>query len=255
MFDLQLRDMFKPDMTGLQVSMYQLTRLLSETSPALYKLLDRLEVDPSLYATPWFLTLFAANFPLGFVSRVIDLVFLDGKAAIIKIGMSLLLHSSNLLLESDSLEEVMTIIKTDLPNLPRESLEDVIRQAASLNVARQLKTYEVEYSVIQEELSLDESGQRDSYETLKTQIIALKKDKEEMLSRIARLENDLTEEKERTRDVRRELAEQRRIQEEKNIEETTLPPGEEEAKMKQMLEIMRSMANLPPELRDFLKKE
>ena len=43
--------------------------------------LVRLEADPSLYATPWFLTIFAAHFPLGFVSRVLDLVFLEGTAA------------------------------------------------------------------------------------------------------------------------------------------------------------------------------
>ena len=30
----------------MQVAMYQLTRLLAETIPPLYKLLDRLEVDP-----------------------------------------------------------------------------------------------------------------------------------------------------------------------------------------------------------------
>lgn len=39
----------------------------------------------SLYATPWFLTLFAAHFPLGFVSRVLDLIFIEGKSAIIKV--------------------------------------------------------------------------------------------------------------------------------------------------------------------------
>ena len=46
----------------------------------------RLEADPSLYATPWFLTIFAAHFPLGFVSRVLDLVFLeDTAAALVKV--------------------------------------------------------------------------------------------------------------------------------------------------------------------------
>ena len=32
------------------------------------------------YATPWFLTLFAAHFPLGFVARVLDLVFLEARS-------------------------------------------------------------------------------------------------------------------------------------------------------------------------------
>ena len=31
----------------------------------------------------------------------------------------------------------------ELPGLPQQSLEDVIKQASSLNVSRQLKTYEV----------------------------------------------------------------------------------------------------------------
>ena len=45
----------------------------------------------SLYGTPWFLTLFAASFPIGFVSRVLDLVFLEGKPAVIKVSPSLIL--------------------------------------------------------------------------------------------------------------------------------------------------------------------
>ena len=69
----------------VQVYMYQLTRLLAETQPTLYRQLDRLEVDPSLYSTPWFLTLFAAHFPLGFVTRVFDLLLLEGPHAIIKV--------------------------------------------------------------------------------------------------------------------------------------------------------------------------
>jgi len=198
MFNLNLRSMFKPDMTGLQVSMYQLTRLLSETSPALYKLLDRLGVDPSLYATPWLLTLFSAHFPLGFVVRVLDLMLIDGKSAIIKVGMCLLLHASSSLLECDSMEEVMNIFKNDLPSLPRESLEDVITQANSLNVSRQLKVYEVEYSVIQEEMSLNESGKGESYECLLKHNNNLKKEVVELKERISSLEAELKEEREKS---------------------------------------------------------
>ena len=52
-----------------------------------------------MYATPWFLTIFAANFPLGFVSRVLDIVFLEGTAAalvkVIMIDLRLLMFSSS----------------------------------------------------------------------------------------------------------------------------------------------------------------
>ena len=52
-----------------------------------------------------------------------------------------------------SLEELMTVLKVSLPSLEPSRLEDVIRQAASLNITRQLHTYEVEYQVLQEEQS------------------------------------------------------------------------------------------------------
>lgn len=153
MFSEGLRRQFNPDMSGLQVSMYQLTRLLAETHPKLYKQLDRLEVDPSLYATPWFLTLFAAHFPLGFVARVFDLIFLEGAAAIIKVGVCLMVECADKITACTSLEELMTVLKVSLPSLEPMRLEDVIRQAASLNITRQLHTYEVEYQVLQEEQS------------------------------------------------------------------------------------------------------
>lgn len=50
--------------------MYQLSRLLHDYHRDLYNHLEEHEIGPSLYAAPWFLTLFASQFPLNFVSRV-----------------------------------------------------------------------------------------------------------------------------------------------------------------------------------------
>lgn len=50
--------------------MYQLSRLLHDYHRDLYNHLEENEISPSLYAAPWFLTLFASQFPLGFVARV-----------------------------------------------------------------------------------------------------------------------------------------------------------------------------------------
>merc|ERR1712130_177316 len=125
MFSEGLRRQFNPDMSGLQVSMYQLTRLLAEAHPRLYKQLDKLEVDPSLYATPWFLTLFAAHFPLGFVARVFDLIFLEGAGAIIKVGVCLMVECEEQISACTSLEELMTVLKVSLPSLEPSRLEDV----------------------------------------------------------------------------------------------------------------------------------
>jgi len=127
-------------------------RLLAETSPSVYRHLDRLEADPSLYATPWFLTIFAANFPLGFVARVMDLIILEASLApVIKIAVCLLLEVEPNIAAAHNLEELMIVMKEKLPNLSCDRLEDVIRQAGSLNINRQLNVYEIEFSVLQEE--------------------------------------------------------------------------------------------------------
>lgn len=55
---------------SLQIQMYQLSRLLHDYHRDLYDHLEEHEIGPSLYAAPWFLTVFASQFPLGFVARV-----------------------------------------------------------------------------------------------------------------------------------------------------------------------------------------
>jgi len=50
--------------------MYQLSRLLHDHHKDLYDHFEVNEVAPTLYAAPWFLTIFASQFPIGFVARV-----------------------------------------------------------------------------------------------------------------------------------------------------------------------------------------
>lgn len=70
MFRRGLRKQYLPDMVALQIQLYQLSRLLHDQLPELYELFDLYEVAPTLYAAPWLLTVFASQFPLGFVARV-----------------------------------------------------------------------------------------------------------------------------------------------------------------------------------------
>lgn len=55
---------------AFQLQLYQLCRILNDLHPDLYNRLDEEDVGPALYAAPWFLTLFASQFPLSFVSRL-----------------------------------------------------------------------------------------------------------------------------------------------------------------------------------------
>lgn len=64
------------DTLSRQIQMYQLSRLLHDYHRELYNHLEEHEICPSLYAAPWFLTLFASQFPLSFVSRIFGMVYL-----------------------------------------------------------------------------------------------------------------------------------------------------------------------------------
>lgn len=94
-----LRDMFVLDMPGLHLHLYQFERLLEDLEPALYCHLHRRAVPPQLYATQWFLTLFAYRFPLQLVLRVHDLVLSEGlEGAILKFGIVLMRKNAQALL-------------------------------------------------------------------------------------------------------------------------------------------------------------
>ena len=70
MMDLGMRRQYLPDMAALQVQLYQMARLLRDLHRDLYEHMEENDISPALYAAPWFLTLFASQFPLGFVVRV-----------------------------------------------------------------------------------------------------------------------------------------------------------------------------------------
>ncbi|XP_055290908.1 TBC1 domain family member 1 isoform X7 [Moschus berezovskii] len=152
MFDMGLRKQYRPDMIILQIQMYQLSRLLHDYHRDLYNHLEEHEIGPSLYAAPWFLTVFASQFPLGFVARVFDMIFLQGSEVIFKVALSLLGSHKPLILQHENLETIVDFIKTTLPNLGLVQMEKTISQVFETDISKQLQAYEVEYHVLQEEL-------------------------------------------------------------------------------------------------------
>nr|XP_043884455.1 TBC1 domain family member 1 isoform X2 [Solea senegalensis] len=152
MYDIGIRKQYRPDMFILQIQMYQLSRLLHDYHRDLYTHLEQQEIGPSLYATPWFLTAFASHFPLGFVARVFDMLFLQGSEVIFKVALSLLGSHKPLILQHDNLESIVDFIKTTLPNLGLVQMEKTINQVCEMDLSKQLQAYEVEYHVLQDEL-------------------------------------------------------------------------------------------------------
>ncbi|KAK6396131.1 hypothetical protein LTR65_010241 [Meristemomyces frigidus] len=106
-----VRSLFTADMAGLHLRLYQFERLLEDLEPALYCHLKRRHVGPQLYATQWFLTLFAYRFPLQLVLRVYDLIFSEGLTAILKFGIVLMQRNREALLEMKDMSQLTTFLK------------------------------------------------------------------------------------------------------------------------------------------------
>lgn len=107
-----LREMFIQDMPGLHLHLYQFERLLEDLEPALYCHLHRRGVAPQLYATQWFLTLFAYRFPLQLVLRIYDLILSEGlEGAILKFGMVLMQKNAETLLGMNDMSGLTNFLK------------------------------------------------------------------------------------------------------------------------------------------------
>ncbi|XP_007939689.1 TBC1 domain family member 4 [Orycteropus afer afer] len=152
MYDLGFRKQYRPDMMSLQIQMYQLSRLLHDYHRDLYNHLEENEISPSLYAAPWFLTLFASQFPLGFVARVFDIIFLQGTEVIFKVALSLLSSQEALIMECENFENIVEFLKNTLPDMNISEMEKIITQVFEMDISKQLHAYEVEYHVLQDEL-------------------------------------------------------------------------------------------------------
>ncbi|XP_056281597.1 TBC1 domain family member 4 isoform X2 [Pseudoliparis swirei] len=186
MYDLGIRQQFRPDMVSLQVQMYQLSRLLHDYHRDLYNHLEEHEIGPSLYAAPWFLTLFASQFPLNFVSRVFDFVFVQGTGVIFKVALCLLSSHEGALVECDSFESIVDYLKTTLPALTLAQMEQTIAKVTEMDISKQLHAYEVEYHVLQDEMleagpPPDDSDRLDKLEKTNVQ---LKKQNMELLEKL-----------------------------------------------------------------------
>lgn len=110
----QLRDLFIHDMPGLHKNLYLFERLLEDTEPALYCHLHRKGISSHLYATQWFLTLFAYRFPLQLVLRIYDLILSEGLSAILRFGVVLMSKNAATLLQISDMSALTAFLRDRL---------------------------------------------------------------------------------------------------------------------------------------------
>ena len=161
-----LRSMYLPDMPGLHTKLYQFDRLLEDNLPKVHIHLQRAGVTSSMYASQWFLTLFAYKFPIPLVLRIFDIVVLEGLNSILKFGIALIQKNAQQILTKTKLDELLDFLKEGLfatyqhervrspgvagmIGLGAETtyrIEEMVQDALNVTLDEsKLKTWEVEY--------------------------------------------------------------------------------------------------------------
>lgn len=171
MIDLNLRDQYLPNMQDFQKHMYQLSRLINENCNEIYFHLENNEISTSLYAASWFLSnynfyfilwiinkdsffilaLFSSQFQMGFVARVFDFLFFEGKTILFKLSMAILTIHKPLLLTCNTFENIVDQLKITIPEMSLIESELIINKSINYEIDNLLTKYEIEFNILNEE--------------------------------------------------------------------------------------------------------
>ncbi|KAI5848888.1 rab-GTPase-TBC domain-containing protein [Tricharina praecox] len=105
-----LRSCFLPNLSGLQLRMYQFTQLMATHLPDLANHLDNLGIQPT-YASQWFLSFFAVTCPLPMLFRIYDVIFAEGATeTMMRVALSLMRRNQKRILAAAEFEDVMQML-------------------------------------------------------------------------------------------------------------------------------------------------
>lgn len=85
-----LRSQFLPKMPGVERNFYIFLSLQKKYLPKVFCHLMKEEFVPQMYATQWFLTLFAVYFPIEVVVRIWDIYLVEGRKTIFRVALAIL---------------------------------------------------------------------------------------------------------------------------------------------------------------------
>ena len=128
-----LRLLYLPGMVALQLRLRQLQELLRRRQPGLCGHLETHDVSPVIYASSWFLSLFAAEFPYSFTARILDVMLAERSCAVcLRVALGLLDACENALLELHDFEALVMYLKLEPKTWPHDRLREVLTLAIGM---------------------------------------------------------------------------------------------------------------------------
>ncbi|KAG1091229.1 hypothetical protein G6F42_019485 [Rhizopus arrhizus] len=94
-----LRGHFTPRMEVLHQHMYQFDNVFQQKLPVIHRHMENEGVTPSMYASQWFITLFAYRCPIELTFRVIDLLLVEGTHILVQIALAIIIRNQEKILK------------------------------------------------------------------------------------------------------------------------------------------------------------
>ncbi|XP_045785954.1 rab GTPase-activating protein 1-like isoform X1 [Maniola jurtina] len=192
MYGYGLRELYKDGFEALYMRLHQLDRLMEEQLSDLRAHFLELGVEPHMFASQWFLTVFTARFPLPLVYHILDVFLLQGMDTLFQVSLALLTRARKDLLQHD-FEGILKYFRVTLPKKCRaeEASRQIVKLACSIKVKR-LQKYQLEYEKFVKE-SAEKEKINVELERLKGINSQLQQDKEMLEAQLAQSRHNYEE--------------------------------------------------------------
>ncbi|KAL0088728.1 rab-GTPase-TBC domain-containing protein [Phycomyces blakesleeanus] len=181
-----LRGHFTPDMEGLHMRLFQFEALVAEHLPHVSRHLEQQGVGSTMYASQWFMTLFAYKFPLNLVYRIYDVLLAEGIVSIFKFSIALLKHNQAVILGLD-FEHLLDFLKNGLFEKYKDDDRRLVDDAGVLEIpSRRLAQLEKDHKT----QSVKEAANARVLEELQRTNTALRKQTRELELEAAKYQQD-----------------------------------------------------------------
>ncbi|KAG0577570.1 hypothetical protein M758_5G157900 [Ceratodon purpureus] len=126
----------------VQQYLFQFERLVKELVPKVGAHFEEEMINPSMYASQWFITVFSYSFPFSLALRIWDVFLYEGVKIVFRLGIALLQYC-----QDDLVKLPFEKLVHALRNFPEEALQpDVLLPLAyNVKVSRRLEELRLEY--------------------------------------------------------------------------------------------------------------
>jgi hypothetical protein len=126
----------------VQQYLFQFERLVKELVPKVGAHFEKEMINPSMYASQWFITVFSYSFPFSLALRIWDVFLHEGVKIVFRLGLALLKYC-----QDDLVKLPFEKLVHALRNFPEDALQpDVLLPLAyNIKVSKRLEELRLEY--------------------------------------------------------------------------------------------------------------